>query len=246
MLLYSFLILARNNSINIKVMLINTPHNPTGKVFSGDEVGKLAQLAIKYDTLVLSDEVYDQLYYTGRAPERIGSLIPERCLTVGSGGKSFGVTGWRVGWTLGPEWMIEAVAAVQGRTLFTAPTPPQAAMAELLDEQGGLFEAMRREYRERRDFLVEALEGAGFTSIHPAEGGYFVMAWAPDVGLKDDYQLAEWMTTQWGVTPIPGSAFYGDSDGIARERWLRFCFAKRWDTLRTARERLGRIRWDKQ
>lgn len=225
-------------------MLINTPHNPTGKVFSGDEVGRLAQLAIKYDTLVLSDEVYDQLYYTQRAPARIGALIPERCLTVGSGGKSFGVTGWRVGWTLGPEWMIEGVAAVQGRTIFTAPTPPQAAMAQLFNEQEGLFEGMRREYRARRDFLVEALLGAGFTDINPAEGGYFVMARAPDVGL-DDYQLAEWMTTQWGVTPIPGSAFYGDAEGIAGERWLRFCFAKRWETLRAAKERLSAIKWSK-
>jgi aspartate/methionine/tyrosine aminotransferase len=243
----------------VKVLLLNTPHNPTGKIFSVQELQEIARLSIKHDLLVISDEVYDELYYTETRPIRLASLpgMWERCLTVGSAGKRFGVTGWRIGWIVGDTTLLNSVLSVHSRTVFSAPSPLQEACARSLSiaAQSGYFEEMRALLRRKRDMLMKTLEEVGMRCWTP-QGGYFIMAksdkivekiqdtekrpWAEFPGLTEpeDYDRARWMTEHVGVACIPPSAFYEHENlGDARD-WLRFCFCKRDDTLEEAVRRL--------
>lgn len=242
----------------VKVLLINTPHNPTGKIFTIEELNMIAELAKKYNLLVISDEVYDELYYTESRPTRLASLAGmwERTITVGSAGKRFGVTGWRVGWLVGDKPIIDCILAVHSRTVYSAPSPLQEACAKALQvaREKGYFAEMRKLLLGKRDQLVECLEQAGFPCYQP-QGGYFIMAnsqilssvtppgsrqWAefPFMNEPEDYSRARWMTERAGVACIPPSAFYEhDHLHLARD-WLRFCFCKREETLKNAAERL--------
>lgn len=243
-----------------RALLLNTPHNPTGKVFSQAELETLATLAQQHNLLVISDEVYDRIYYSS-CPSRIASLpgMWERTLTVGSGGKSFGVTGWRIGWILGAERLVSATLAVQARSVFTTPTPLQSAVAVAFeattDTHRDFFPRMRAEYRAKRDWLVAMLEDAGLACVIP-DGGYFVMAdstrllasgripkTTSSASLSEpvDYAVARWMTEHVGVTPIPPSPFYEPENAHIPANLLRFCFCKTDETLEEASRRFKRL-----
>ncbi len=226
-----------------KLVLINTPHNPTGKVFSREELSFIASLCQQHNVVVLTDEVYEQIRFNGLEHVPIGTLpgMWERTLTVNSTGKTFSMTGWKVGYAVGPPELNQAVRATHQFVTFSTSTPFQEAMATAMDTavRTGYYQQLRREYTARRDLLAEALASAGLPTLS-VQGSYFLMADVQDMGFPDDVSFCRYLTTEIGVAAIPPSAFYADS---ARAPLMaRFCFAKKDETLQAAAERLQKLR----
>ena len=226
-----------------RLLLINTPHNPTGKMFSREELSFIASLCQQHDVLVLTDEVYEQIRFNGAEHVPIATLpgMWERTLTVNSTGKAFSMTGWKVGYAVGPAELNHAVRATHQFVTFSTSTPFQEAMATALETatRTGYYEKLRREYTSRRDLLADALTTAGLRTL-PVQGAYYLLADLAGLGFADDVSFCRYLTAEIGVAAIPPSAFYADP---ARAPLLaRFCFAKREETLRAAAERLQRLR----
>ena len=226
-----------------RLIVLNSPHNPSGKVFSPDELAGIAACATRHDLIVLADEVYEHLTFDGAEHLPIASLpgMRERTLTISSTGKTFSFTGWKIGWATGPRPLIDAAQAAHQFVTYAVAPPLQVAMAHALTEFTGadFLGNFRREYTERRDFLLSVLDAAGFQVAVP-RGTYFVLADFTDLFDGDDRDFARWLTTEHGVAAIPPSAFYEVRPEEGR-RLVRFAFCKRMETLRRAAERLGRI-----
>ena len=226
-----------------KLLLINTPHNPTGKMFSRDELGFIGSLCQQHDVIVLTDEVYDQIRFNGVEHVPIATLpgMWERTLTINSTGKTFSMTGWKVGYAVGPPALTQAVRATHQFVTFSTSTPFQEAMAIAMETaaQTGYYEQLRREYTARRDHLAAALAEAGLKTL-PVQGAYFLLADVRGMGFPDDVSFCRYLTSEIGVAAIPPSAFYADP--VRAPLLARFCFAKREETLRAAAERLQRLR----
>jgi aspartate/methionine/tyrosine aminotransferase len=224
------------------LLLLNTPHNPTGKVFTRAELELIAALCHEHDVLVLADEVYDQLVFAGAEHLPIATLsgMWERTLTLNSTGKTFSVTGWKVGYAVGPAWLNDAVRSAHQWITFATATPLQAAAAAALEGAlaNGYYEQFRAEYTARYELLRGILQGAGLPTL-PTEGSYFIMADIAGTGFADDANFCRWLTSEVGVAAIPPSAFYADPSSAPL--LARFCFAKRDETLRAAGERLARL-----
>jgi aspartate/methionine/tyrosine aminotransferase len=226
-----------------KLLLINTPHNPTGKMFSREELRFIGDLCRRHDVLVLSDEVYEQIRFDGAEHVPIATLpgMWERTLTLNSTGKTFSLTGWKIGYAVGPEHLNRALRATHQFVTFATSTPFQEAMATAMEvaQQTGYYETLRRQYTARRDLLAGALSSAGLPTL-PVQGSYFLLADIAGLGFPDDVAFCRYLTAEIGVAAIPPSAFYSDP---ARAPLLaRFCFAKKEETLRAAAERLQRLR----
>jgi aspartate/methionine/tyrosine aminotransferase len=225
-----------------KLLLLNTPHNPTGKVFRREELELLAELCHRWDVIAVTDEVYDRITF-GDAEHLSLATLPgmrERTLTINSTGKTFSMTGWKIGYAIGPESLNASLRAVHQFVTFATATPFQEAMADamVLAPQIGYYEQLRREYDERRLMLEDALLGADLPVL-PVEGAYFLMADVSELGFPDDVSFCRWLTSEVGVAAVPPSAFYADA---ARAPLLaRFCFAKRAETIEQAAERLSRL-----
>ncbi len=226
-----------------RLLLLNDPHNPTGKVLGEEECEALAALCTRHDLLVLEDAVYEQLTYDGR-PFRPLAAFPgmrERCLTVSSTGKTFSLTGWKIGWVAGPKGLVDAVQAAHQFLTFAVATPFQAAMAEALRRFGPPYlETFRNEYRERRDLLVEILRDAGFQPAVP-QGSYFVLADITGLTDKKAPEFALELIRRVGVAALPVDSFYTEGKEGEGSRLLRFAFCKRLDTLEEARRRLAAL-----
>ena len=225
-----------------RLVLINTPHNPTGKMFSRDELAFIASLCQGHDALVITDEVYEQIRFDGVEHVPIATLpgMWERTLTINSSGKTFSMTGWKVGYAMGPPELNRAVRATHQFVTFSTSTPFQEAMATALETAArqGYYEKLRSEYTARRDLLAGALQSAGLPTL-PVQGSYFLLTDLAGMGFSDDVSFCRYLTSEIGVAAIPPSAFYADP---ARAPLLaRFCFAKRDETLRAAAERLQRL-----
>jgi len=226
-----------------RLLLINTPHNPTGKMFSREELSFIASLCQRHDVLVLTDEVYEQIRFNGAEHVPIATLpgMWERTLTVNSTGKAFSMTGWKVGYAVGPAELNHAVRATHQFVTFSTSTPFQEAMATALETatRTGYYEKLRREYTSRRDLLADALTTAGLRTL-PVQGAYYLLADLAGLGFADDASFCRYLTAEIGVAAIPPSAFYADP---ARAPLLaRFCFAKKEETLRAAAERLQKLK----
>jgi aspartate/methionine/tyrosine aminotransferase len=227
-----------------RLLLLNTPHNPTGKVFTRAELEQIAALCSEHDVVVLADEVYDQLVFGGAAHVPIATLpgMWERTLTLNSTGKTFSVTGWKIGYAVGPVWLNDALRAAHQWITFATATPLQAAAAAALE--GALtndyYPELRAEYVERYELLRAILNGAGLPTL-TTEGSYFVMADIRGTGFAGDADFCRWLTGEVGVAAIPPSAFYADP--TTAPLLARFCFAKRLETLRAAGERLAAARF---
>ncbi len=226
-----------------RLLMLNTPHNPTGKVFTRAELELIAGLCRERDVVVLADEVYDRLVFGGAVHVPIATLpgMWERTLTINSTGKTFSVTGWKIGYAVGPAWLNDALRSAHQWITFATATPLQAAAAAALEgaPANGYYEQLRAEYAERYELLRAALEGAGLPTL-PTEGSYFIMADIGAAGFASDVEFCRWLTTEVGVAAIPPSVFYADPSSAPR--LARFCFAKRLETLRAAGERLGAAR----
>jgi aspartate/methionine/tyrosine aminotransferase len=219
-----------------RAILLNTPLNPCGRVFSAQELGALAEVCIRRNLLVISDEVYDRLVFAPHVHTPISMLegMWERTITLHSTGKTFSMTGWKVGYTVAPPHLTDGIRRVHQFCTFTTATPLQAAIVEGLKAGADYERDFLAFYTARREELCHALSQAGF-EVHPPQGTYFVMAGYR--GLRDvgDLEFCRWLTSEVGVAAIPPSAFFHDGHQTGL---VRFCFAKKPETLQAASERL--------
>lgn len=222
-----------------RLLMLNTPHNPTGKVFRRDELEQIADLCQTYDVIVISDEVYDQLVFAGATHIPIATLpgMWERTLTINSLGKTFSLTGWKIGYAVGPASLNAALRAAHQWITFATATPLQFAAAAALEGalHNGYYEQFRAEYTARYRLLEEILVSVGLPVL-PTEGSYFLMADITPTGFHDDVTFCRYLTQEVGVAAIPPSAFYARQYDLPL--LARFCFAKRPETLRAAQQRL--------
>jgi len=234
--------LERAFSSRTRLIVLNTPHNPTGKLYDEGELAFIADLAKRHDALVLADEVYAEIVYPPARHVPI-ALLPgmwERTLTLESMGKTFSVTGFKIGWAVGPEPLTRALRAAHQFVTFSSATPLQEALADAFEVAPGLgyFDQMRHDYAARRDRLTAALSAAGLPPF-PIQGGYFLVCDVAGRGFPDDTAFCRHLTAEVGVAAIPPSSFY--LDPATAPLHARFCFAKRDATLDDAAVRLRRL-----
>lgn len=224
-----------------RMLLLNTPHNPSGKVFSREELLALAEIVVEHDLIVVTDEVYEHLVFG--VPHVCMATLPgmtERTLVLSSAGKTFSFTGWKVGWAWGPTALVAAVQAAHQYLTFCAATPLQIGIAHALEQVPESFYAeLAAMYQAKRDFLVDVLRRAGFIVGVP-DGTYFVVADFTRLYSGDDRDFCRWLVSEHGVAAIPPSVFYS-ADPEEGRRLVRFAFCKTQPTLEAAAERLLRI-----
>jgi N-succinyldiaminopimelate aminotransferase len=223
-----------------RAILVNSPHNPTGKVFTRAELEPLAALACEHDLVVISDEVYEHLVYEGEhLPFAALPGMRERTVTISSAAKTFSVTGWKIGWSCAPPELTRPLQAAHQFITFCNGTPFQYAVAEALAAADGYYQELRDGYRARRDRLCAGLEAAGFGVRRPA-GTYFVMADIRPLGFDDDVDFCRALPERAGVAAIPPSSFYRHRE-LGRHL-VRFAFCKTDAVLDEAIRRLGRLK----
>jgi aspartate/methionine/tyrosine aminotransferase len=222
-----------------RAIIINTPHNPTGKVFTYDELALIADLCKRYDTLAITDEVYEHLVYGEHKHISIATLpgMRERTATISSASKTLSVTGWKCGYVLAPPDLSEALRRIHQFVTFCSAAPLQDAVGlafETADERG-YYDALLQDYTARLNKLEGFLQQAGLNPL-PTQGTFFIMSDISGLGFENDVEFARYMAKEVGVACIPPSAFYSNpSEGATLARW---CFAKRDETLDAAGERL--------
>lgn len=222
-----------------RLLVLNTPHNPTGKVYTREELQAIADLAQRHGIVVLSDEVYEHLTFGEARHVPIASLpgMRERTITVSSAGKTFSVTGWKIGWVTGDAALLRTVQAAHQFVTFATATPLQLAVAGALGSSfDSYLAAFRAEYTERRDLLLGTLREAGFDPF-PPDGTYFILSGFSRLSSLDDRSFARELIEKQRVATIPPSVFYSRRPEEGR-KLLRFTFCKRRETLLTAAERL--------
>ena len=228
-----------------RAIIINTPHNPTGKVFTREELRLIADLCIEYDALALTDEIYEHIWYPDPAREvghiSIATLdgMRDRTVTINSLSKTYSVTGWRVGYAIAAPDLINGIRQVHDFLTVGAAAPLQEAGVYALGLPASYYEKLQREYQKRRDYLLGVLEEAGFKSFKP-DGAYYVMSDISDFGFEDDLKFTRHLVQNVGVAVVPGSSFFRRSE--LGSQLVRFCYCKRDETLEAAAERLRKLR----
>ena len=218
-----------------RAILVNTPHNPTGRVFTRSEMEVIASVATENDLLVITDEVYEELIFDKGTFTRMSTLpgMRERTVVISSTAKTFSLTGWKIGYTFAPPHLTNELRAVHQFTVFCGATPLQAGICAAFEMADDYFETLRREYQERRDFLCDGLRSLGFKFRQP-EGTYFVVADYSAMSTLPDKDFAMWLTETKKVAVIPTSVFYNNpADCMSRQRYVRFAFCKDLATLKT-------------
>jgi aspartate/methionine/tyrosine aminotransferase len=229
--------LRRAFSHRTKAIIVNTPHNPTGKVFTREELTLIASLCQEFDALAITDEIYEHIIYDGLEHIPMITLpgMRDRTILVNSLSKTFSVTGWRVGWAIAAPALTETVRKVHDFLTVNAPTPLQFAGMMALNEQQSYFESLSEVYAGRRRAAIEMLEKAGFRCYVPG-GAYYVMTDISSFGAKDDISFARELVEHYGVAGVPGSSFYFDKRSGSSQ--MRFCFCKNYETLALAGQKL--------
>ena len=221
-----------------RAVVLNTPHNPTGRVFSPQEIRELCAFVRERDLLLFTDEIYEEILYSGahRTP-LLEEGMAERTVLISGASKTFSVTGWRVGWVVSPPELTGGIRKVHDFLTVGAPAPLQEAVAEAMHWEDAYYDELRVEYGKRRTAMVDALRGAGFVCEVP-EGAYYIMVDVSDKQRNDenDVDFSMRLVREAGVATVPGSSFYDDpADG---RRFVRFCYAKKLETLEEAGRRL--------
>jgi aminotransferase len=223
-----------------KAVILNTPHNPTGRVFTAEELDRIAVLCEEFDCYCVTDEIYEHIVYDGREHVSIGSLpgMAERTVTISGFSKTFSVTGWRVAYAIAPEAVTAAIRKMHDFLTVGAPHPLQIAGVAALALGDGYYRALAAAYERRRGALLEALRAAGF-DCHEPEGAYYVMTDVAKFGFADDTAFAQWLVREVGVASVPGSSFY--KKGASGRHQVRFTFCKTEETLTEAGKRLAHM-----
>ncbi|CAL5088049.1 unnamed protein product [Urochloa decumbens] len=223
-------------SKNTKAIMINTPHNPTGKMFTREELEFIATLCKENDVLLFSDEVYDKLAF--EADHISMASIPgmyERTVTMNSLGKTFSLTGWKIGWAIAPPHLTWGLRQAHSFLTFATCTPMQAAAAAALRAPDSYYEELKRDYSAKKALLLDGLKDAGFI-VYPSSGTYFIMVDHTPFGFDNDIEFCEYLIREVGVAAIPPSVFYLNPE--EGKKLVRFTFCKDEDTLRGAVERM--------
>jgi len=224
-----------------KAIIINTPHNPTGKVFSRTELEGIAEVCQRHNLLAITDEVYEHIIYDGQTHTTLAALpgMADRTVIVNSVSKSYSVTGWRVGWTIAPAPIADGIRKVHDFLTVGAAAPLQEATVTALRFPREYYATLAAGYQKKRDTLLAILRDAGFGCLVPG-GAYYIMCDIAPFGYEDDYAFTMHMIREIGVAPVPGSSFFHDP---AHGRgYVRFAFPKREETFDDVRRRLQRLR----
>ncbi|MHB0912374.1 MAG: pyridoxal phosphate-dependent aminotransferase [Armatimonadota bacterium] len=232
--------LRRAFSPRTKVIIINTPHNPSGKVFTREELAYISDLCNEFDVLVATDEIYEHILYDGREHVSPASLpgLANRTITINSVSKTYSATGWRVGWTIAPEEIANAIRKVHDFLTVGAPAPLQEAAVVALGLPDEYYRELAEFYQHKRDIMREALAAAGFTVYSPS-GAYYMLTDTGAFPWGDDMEFAMHLLHEIGIATVPGRGFYRKPEE-ARSK-IRFAFCKRESTLLDAVERLSRL-----
>jgi aspartate/methionine/tyrosine aminotransferase len=234
-------VLAEAFTPRTRLVIFNNPHNPTARLFDEEELGALGRACAQHDAIALVDEVWEHVTFDGRRHVPLAAMpgMAERTVKVGSAGKIFSMTGWKVGWVIAPEAMARPIAGAHQYLAFTTPPNLQAAVAYGLAKEAGWFDEMRSRFAESRNYLGQGLEAAGFVPL-ASEATYFMCVDLPASGIAvDDATFCERIVREAGVAAIPLSSFYDERpDG----RIIRLCFAKKRETLEQGIERLAAAR----
>ena len=226
---------------NTRAIVVCTPSNPSGKMFTESELAALARCAARHDLLVITDEIYESIRYDGRphiSPATIGDLW-ERTVTIMGLSKTFSITGWRLGYAVAPEPLARPITIVNDLFYVCAPTPLQHGVARGFEAPDSFFDELIRDYSKKRDVLCDALDAAGMTPIRP-EGAYYVLADVCGLGHATALEAALALLEESGIAAIPGSAFYRGETG---EGLLRFCYAMEQEVVDEAARRLRALAW---
>lgn len=225
-----------------KAIIINTPNNPTGKVFNREELELIAELCIKHDVLAINDEIYEHILYDKTKHIPLWTLpgMADRTIAVNSVSKTFSVTGWRIGYVQASAEITASIRKVHDFLTVGAAAPLQVAAAEAFNFGSEYYEELSGFYSERRDYLLAALEEVGFKCVRP-QGAYYIMADITPFGWDDDIAFAKYMASEIGVAVVPGSSFFRP-ESIAGKTLIRFCFCKKFETLSAAAERLQKLK----
>jgi aspartate/methionine/tyrosine aminotransferase len=232
--------LRRAFSAKTKAIVLNSPNNPTGKVFTRAELEVIANLCQEFDCLAITDEIYEHIIYDGASHIPIATLpgMRDRTVLVNSMSKTYSVTGWRVGFVLAAPDLTDSIRKVHDFLTVGAAAPLQQAGVTALNLLDSYYEKLSVEYQKRRDLLLKRLEEAGFRCYSP-HGAYYIMSDISEFGFPDDVAFVRHMIEGVGVAAVPGSSFFSDSNSGAS--LIRFCFCKKYETLNEAGNRLRRI-----
>ena len=223
-----------------RAILVNTPHNPTGRVFSRAELESIAQLCQEFNVIAITDEIYEHILYDDQAHIPLATLpvMMERTVTLGGFGKTFAMTGWRLGYACAPIPLSNALRTVHDYTTVCAPAPLQVACTAALNLPDSFYQQLRRDYSARRDKMMDILDEVGLSARKP-EGAYYALADFSGWNFNgDDFAFARWLPEHYGVAVVPASSFYA-TPGLGKKS-VRFAFAKKLETLEAAAERLRR------
>ncbi|HEY5824801.1 MAG TPA: aminotransferase class I/II-fold pyridoxal phosphate-dependent enzyme, partial [Cyclobacteriaceae bacterium] len=214
-----------------KMIMINTPHNPTGAVLSEADLKALEEIVVKNDLIVLSDEVYERIIFDGITHQSVLKFpgLRSNSVAVFSFGKTFHATGWKIGYTVASEAITKEIRKAHQFITFSVNTPVQLALAEYMTDPENYL-TLGNFYQRKRDFFLEQIKGSSF-EVLPCHGSYFQLLSYKNISKKADTQMAEWMTREHKVASIPVSVFYNDKTD---NRILRFCFAKKEETIEKA------------
>jgi N-succinyldiaminopimelate aminotransferase len=223
-----------------RALILNTPHNPTGTVFSRGELDLVAELCQEFDVLAITDEVYEHIVFGGGTHVRLATLpgMRERTLTLSGAGKTFACTGWRIGWAIGPAPLQDALCRLRQFTVFSATTPFQFAVAAGLRFPDHYFSGLAADYQARRDYMVDTLAACGLKPNKPA-GSCFILTDIPSVEPANGREYCNDLANNVGVVPVPTDTFYLHEH--LGERTVRFTFCLRRETLEAAARRLARL-----
>lgn len=223
-----------------KAVIINTPNNPTGKVFSRDELTIIGRLCQQWGVLAITDEIYEHIVYDDAQHIPMATIdgMADRTVTINSLSKTYSVTGWRVGWAIAPPWLTDGIRKVHDFLTVGAAAPLQAAGAAALALPDAFYTELAAAYTRRRDLLLEMLERHHFTCYRP-QGAYYIMTDIGPFGAADDVRFTQRLIKDIGVAAVPGSSFYHEP-ALGRTK-VRFCFCKRDETLQAADSRLAKL-----
>ena len=225
-----------------RAIIINSPNNPTGRVFSRSDLEFIAELCLKYDVLAITDEIYEHILYDGAEHIPLWTLpgMAERTIAVNSVSKTYSVTGWRIGFIMASAELTTSIRKVHDFLTVGASAPLQEACAEAFGFPDSYYQELSEFYRERRDYLLQALTDVGFRCVRPG-GAYYIMAEIEPFGWDDDVAFAIYLASEIGVATVPGSSFYSPGHPDAK-KFIRFCFCKEMTTLYAAVEKLQQLK----